>query len=104
MDLYSILACPDCKISVQRQGNSLVCAGCECVYPIVNGVPVLLPGGSVPSTEYQHDLHARPSYDPWVHRVVLQSLPASAIIMDLGAGNLTLDLPNVIRMDVTLTP
>jgi uncharacterized protein YbaR (Trm112 family)/SAM-dependent methyltransferase len=104
MDLYSILACPTCKIGVQRRGDSLVCPKCECVYPIVNGVPVLLPGGSVPSTEYQHELHTRPTYDPWVHRVVVQSLPASAIMLDLGAGNLTLDLPNVVRMDVTLTP
>ena len=34
----------------------------------------------------------------------MQSLPSSAVVLDIGAGNLTLDLPNVIRMDVTLTP
>ncbi|MDQ3929002.1 MAG: methyltransferase domain-containing protein [Chloroflexota bacterium] len=81
-----------------------MCRQCNRSYPIVNEVPVLLPDASVPSTEYQHDLKVRPTYDPWLHRVVLQSLPASAIVLDLGAGNLTLDLPNVIRMDVTLTP
>jgi uncharacterized protein YbaR (Trm112 family) len=104
MDLYSLLACPTCKTGVQRQDDTLVCPQCKRAYPIVNGVPVLLPDGSVPSTEYQHDLKIRPTYDPWIHRVVMQSLPASAIILDIGAGNLALDLPNVIRMDVTLTP
>ncbi|MEO5951017.1 MAG: class I SAM-dependent methyltransferase [Chloroflexia bacterium] len=34
----------------------------------------------------------------------MQSLPASAIVLNLGAGNQALDLANVIRMDVTLTP
>ncbi|MDQ5823857.1 MAG: methyltransferase domain-containing protein [Chloroflexota bacterium] len=104
MNLYSILACPTCKTHVERQGDTLVCAQCNCSYPIVNGVPILLPGGEVPITEYQHDLKVRSTYDPWLHRVVLQSLPANATVLDLGAGNLTLDLPNVIRMDVTLTP
>ena len=104
MDLYSILACPNCKVSVRRVGDHLSCPQCGRNYPIVDGVPVLLPDGSVPSTLYQHDLKVRPVYDPWVHRVVMQSLPASAITLDMGAGNLTLNLPNVIRMDVTLTP
>lgn len=104
MDLYSILACPTCKVHVERHAERLVCPQCQGTYPIINEVPVLLPGGAVPATEYQHDLHLRATYDPWIHRVVLQSLPASAIILDLGAGNLTLNLPNVIRMDVTLTP
>jgi len=34
----------------------------------------------------------------------MQSLPKSSIILDIGSGNLDLDLANVIRMDVTLTP
>ncbi len=104
MDLFSILACPACKLNVQRQGDVLVCSQCQLTYPIVNGVPVFLKGGAVPSTEHQHELNVHSNYDPWVHRVVLQSLPANAIILEIGAGNQALDLPNVIRMDVTLTP
>ncbi|HEU4325538.1 MAG TPA: class I SAM-dependent methyltransferase [Roseiflexaceae bacterium] len=67
-------------------------------------MPVLLPDGSVPETVHQHKLDVRLGYDPWIHRVVLQSLPPGAVALDLGAGNLALDLPNLIRMDVTLTP
>lgn len=104
MNLYDILACPACKVRVIRQDETLTCTQCHKAYPIVNGVPVLLPDASVPVTQYQDELNIRPSYDPWVHRVVLQSLPARAVILDVGAGNLTLSLPNVIRMDVTLTP
>ena len=104
VDLYSLLACPTCKVHVTRQGETLTCPQCRRAYPIVRGVPILLPDGSVPSTEYQHDLLVRPNYHPWIHQVVMRSLPADAVIIDLGAGNLTLNLPNVIRMDVTLTP
>ena len=50
MDLYSLLACPHCKVGVQRQGDNLVCPQCDRTYPVVNGVPVLLPDGSIPST------------------------------------------------------
>ena len=104
MDLYSLLACPSCKVSVVRQGETLTCPQCRQAYPIVKGVPILLPDGTIPSTEYQHDLLVRPNYHPWIHQVVMRSLPANAVIIDLGAGNLALNLPNVIRMDVTLTP
>lgn len=93
MNLYDILACPACKVRVIRQDETLTCTQCHKAYPIVNGVPVLLPDASVPVTQYQDELNIRPSYDPWVHRVVLQSLPARAVILDVGAGNLTLSLP-----------
>src|SRR5665811_1876274 len=100
MDLFSILACPTCKVSVRRQGDLLSCPTCQRTYPILNGVPVFHEGGATPSTQYlhQHDLIARDTYDPWVHRIVLQSLPPSAIILEIGAGNQSLNLPNVIRM------
>lgn len=104
MSLFNILACPHCKVHVERNDQQLICIKCHRRYPIVNGIPVLLPDSSIPITQYQHELNIRPSYDPWIHRVVLQSLHDSAVILDVGAGNLVLDLPNVIRMDVTLTP
>jgi uncharacterized protein YbaR (Trm112 family) len=104
MDLYDILACPICKVAVLHENDNLICTQCERWYPIVNNIPVMLPDSSIPITEYQHELNVRPGYDPWIHRVVLQSLLANARILDVGAGNLVLNLPNVIRMDVTLTP
>jgi uncharacterized protein YbaR (Trm112 family) len=104
MNLYDLLACPSCKVEVIRHGDRLICSACRRVYPIVDGVPVLLPDGSIPATDHQDSLDIRQGYDPWIHRVVIQSLLESAIILDVGAGNMTLDLPNIIRMDVTLTP
>ncbi len=104
MDLYDILVCPVCKGDFTRGEKTLTCAACDRTYPVVNGVPVLLPDGSVPITEYQHRLLPRDDYGPWVPRLVIQSLPPDALILEIGAGNISLDLPNVIRMDVTLTP
>lgn len=104
MDLYSIIACPLCKVDFRRENDFLICKSCERKYPIVNGVPVLLPDGSIPNTEYQSELLVREDYGNWIPLLVMQSLPASAIVLNLGAGNQALDLANVIRMDVTLTP
>jgi uncharacterized protein YbaR (Trm112 family)/SAM-dependent methyltransferase len=104
MNLYDLLACPTCKVAVVRQDQMLVCGQCQRRYPIVNGVPVLFPDGSVPAIQHEGELVVRLGYDPWEHRVIMQSLPASSIILDIGAGNMAVNLPNIIRMDVTLTP
>ncbi len=102
--LYDILACPLCKVGVDRRGQTLVCPRCGRTYPIVGDVPVLLPDCSIPATHHQDQLDVREGYDPWTHRVVLQSLPASSISVEIGAGNMAFSLPNLIWMDVTLTP
>src|SRR5438045_2718698 len=104
MDIYDILACPVCKSPLNHQESTLICTQCERVYPIVNNVPVLFPDGRVPTIVHEGTLIVRQQYDPWIHRVALQSLLPSSIILDLGAGSMALNLPNVIRMDVTLTP
>ena len=104
MNLYDLLACPTCKVAVVRQDQTLICTQCQRTYPIVNGVPVLFPDGSVPAIQHEHELVLRLGYDPWEHRVLMQSMPANAIMLDIGAGNMAVNLPNVIRMDVTLTP
>jgi uncharacterized protein YbaR (Trm112 family)/SAM-dependent methyltransferase len=104
MNLYDILACPTCKVAVVRQDQTLTCTQCQRTYPIVNGVPVLFPDGSVPAIQHEHELVVRLGYDPWEHRVIMQSLPANSIILDMGAGNMAVNLPNVVRTDVTLTP
>lgn len=41
--LLKILACPVCKRDVELKGNELICAGCGRCYPIVDGIPHLLP-------------------------------------------------------------
>lgn len=42
-DLLAILACPVCKKPLEPRGESaLKCTGCARVYPIHDGIPVLL--------------------------------------------------------------
>jgi uncharacterized protein len=38
------LACPGCLGGLLLKENQLVCTGCGRVYPIVNGIPVLIAG------------------------------------------------------------
>jgi uncharacterized protein YbaR (Trm112 family) len=103
-DLYDILACPRCKIHIVRQEQHLLCSRCGQTYPIINEVPVLFPDGRVPEYQHHHELTVRSGYLPWIERLVMQSLPPDAIVLDLGAGNMACNLPHVIRMDITLTP
>lgn len=43
--LLSILACPACddRPSLREEGETLVCDKCHRVYPVREGIPVLLP-------------------------------------------------------------
>ncbi len=42
-DLLSILACPVCRGTLTEKGESLACSGCRRVYPVLDGIPQLLP-------------------------------------------------------------
>lgn len=42
-ELLEILACPVCKQPVKLEGEELVCVACGRRYPIVNGIPHMLP-------------------------------------------------------------
>ncbi len=41
-DLLDILACPDCHEPVVEEGETLVCQGCGLIYPVRDGVPIML--------------------------------------------------------------
>jgi len=40
--LLALLACPACQGDVQLKDNTIVCTKCQRIYPIVDGIPVLL--------------------------------------------------------------
>ncbi|HEY6114591.1 MAG TPA: Trm112 family protein [Candidatus Dormibacteraeota bacterium] len=41
-DLLEILACPKCHTKVELKGDRLRCPHCKVLYPIVDGIPVML--------------------------------------------------------------
>ncbi len=43
-ELLEILACPECKgeVTVNKKGDGLVCEHCALVYPVKDGIPVML--------------------------------------------------------------
>ncbi len=104
MNLYDLLACPICRGDLATWRDRLRCQRCEREYPITNGVPILLPDSGQPSVPHEAELGLRQGYDPWLHRMVLQSLTDAQIVVDVGCGNMALDDPCIIRMDATLTP
>jgi uncharacterized protein len=40
--LLKILACPVCKVGVNLVGEALICEKCKRIYPIKDGIPVML--------------------------------------------------------------
>jgi hypothetical protein len=42
-ELLEILACPICKREVKLKGDKLVCIKCGREYPIIDGIPNMLP-------------------------------------------------------------
>jgi len=42
-ELLKILVCPVCKNEVELKGEELVCVGCGRRYPVVDGIPCMLP-------------------------------------------------------------
>lgn len=38
------LACPVCQGTLALAGTRLICAACGRAYPIIDGIPVLIPG------------------------------------------------------------
>ncbi len=104
MNIYDILACPVCKVHIFRQGEALYCTECSQTFPIINNVPVIFPDGSVPDYKHQNDLITQNAYFPWIHSVILKSLLDNQIALNIGSGNMALDDPCIIRMDIVLSP
>jgi SAM-dependent methyltransferase len=104
MNLYDILGCPVCRNAVQRTRDVLRCERCERRYPIVQDVPIMLPEPQARPVAHEGPLQVRDGYDPWVHRMIIQSLTDAQVVVDAGCGNMALDDPCIIRMDSVLTP
>ncbi len=104
MSLFDILACPICQVGVTRHADHLDCPTCARRFPIVHGVPIMFPDGSLPAIQHESELETRDSYNPWVHRLILQSLLDNQVVLEIGSGNMALDDPCIIRTDVTLSP
>ena len=56
-ELVAVLACPNCRgdlrlLGTLEQGDGFLCAACHKVYPIYDGVPVLLADKAVPLADW----------------------------------------------------
>lgn len=99
--LREILRCPACRGPLGNASDSLRCTPCRTEYPVVQGVPIFIPADQLKTVA---NLPARSGYDPWLHYFTMSSLPRSALILDFGAGDMGLDHPNIVRLDVFLSP
>jgi len=55
-ELLEILACPKCHTKVEyREPDKLRCPSCKVVYPIVDGIPVMLIDEAKPDAEEKNE-------------------------------------------------
>ena len=57
-ELLPILRCPECRGTLSDSVDGLRCGGCERSYPIVDGIPILLPQGAVAQVEEDEQAYA----------------------------------------------
>ncbi|GAC1662537.1 MAG: Trm112 family protein [Acidobacteriaceae bacterium] len=43
-ELLEMLVCPACHSKLQQENEELACSGCGLVYPIEDGIPIMLIG------------------------------------------------------------
>jgi uncharacterized protein YbaR (Trm112 family) len=53
-ELIGMLACPACKgaVTVLPDGDGLACPACAVVYPVRDGIPVMLADQAVPRADW----------------------------------------------------
>ncbi len=44
--IHRELACPICLSALRLDASNLVCTGCGHIYPVVHGIPILVPGAA----------------------------------------------------------
>ena len=55
-ELIAVLACPSCRgdlrlLGTLERGDGFLCAACDKVYPIYDGIPVLLTDRAIPRAD-----------------------------------------------------
>lgn len=104
--ITALLACPSCGGRLQSVSDaSLQCAGCQRLYPVRAGVPILLPE-SMPEpgvgTTTADDPVSRHPYSPAALEII--SAHQDGWVLDLGAGGKLQRWGNVIQVDIFRYP
>ena len=101
--LQGLLACPACRGDVEIGPDTAACAGCGHRYPVVHGVPWMVPGGHLgPEDDHYKTVHLDVIHyinhhkDPWrlftrgieedALRHIQAGLDGSGRVLDLGGG------------------
>lgn len=104
--ITALLACPSCGGRLQSASDaSLQCAGCQRLYPVRAGVPILLPE-SMPEpgvgTITADDPVSRHPYSPAALEII--AAHQDGWVLDLGAGGKLQRWGNVIQIDIFRYP
>jgi uncharacterized protein YbaR (Trm112 family) len=107
-EILPLLASPCCRGRLQpaSEGNSLCCAVCDAVYPVRDGVPILLPPGMQEpgvGTVEPDDPVSRHPYSPAALEIINEQSPLGWVL-DLGAGGKHQRWERVVQIDIFRYP
>lgn len=125
--LRPLLACPECRSALRDEPDALACARCDRTWPVIDGVPILLAGGSAAVGEAGDAFFHRPdSLDnlkrrfPWLRILALPNpaipsdrpretkrvfaeevLGGTGLVLNLGSGvHKSYANPNLVNLDI----
>ncbi len=104
--LLPLLACPACGGGLLWEGDELISQGCGLRYPVLGGVPVLLPAQMVQQgLGRELGLDDNVSMHPYstTSQDIIDSNQAGWVL-DLGAGGKHIEHANVVQVDVFRFP
>lgn len=63
-DLFSLLVCPKCRAKVEPvpsadAAEGLRCVACGCVYPVRDGIPVMLMEEAITDSQWQSGMRKK---------------------------------------------
>lgn len=121
--MLNFLCCPMCKGSVKESKQSLACAKCKQRYPVIGGIPVLLPPTMQNEyheikkiyeqenvarffgcdEQYTGSVTYRNKLRKKVAKIISEKMPRNGIVLDAGCGNgLLLEKIHAKRQDLVL--
>ncbi|WP_374358181.1 methyltransferase domain-containing protein [Chitinimonas sp.] len=96
-DIHALIVCPACRGELSI-ADEACCTACGASYPLLDGVPILMPNAGKDFERYRAEVVSDHPYAPG--SLALLARHADGLVLDLGAGGKDFTKPNVVQLDI----